>query len=569
MLAIRSWSWRKACALVSFAVAYSLLLTLATHAQSKSDSPGAKVDQLFEKWNNPNSPGCSLAVIRNGDIIYKRGYGMADLDHGIPNTPTTVFHIASTSKQFTAAAIVLLAQEGKLSFDDPIRKYLPEMPDFGTPITIRHLLHHTSGIRDQWELLLLAGWRYSLDLITDDDIMSLLVRQKELNFQPGDDFSYSNSGYTLLGQIVKRVSGKSLREFTTERIFQPLGMADTHFRDDHAEIIKNQAYGYVPAPGGKFRLSITNFDTVGATSLLTTVEDLARWDQNFYDKKVGGNAFVREMLEQGRLNNGKQLEYARGLMVSSYRGLPIVEHAGGDAGYSAHLMRFPQQRFSVACLCNTPANASSIARKVADIYLSGEFTEPSPVAPVTAAQPAESELAGKAGFYWDEPTDNVVNIVVANGVLNVGSEPGAPLQAVSPDTFRMADVIEFRFENSPAGDKLLHTHFLITLGDGGSQTFRMIAASKPANLSEYAADYASEEIDPVFHLELKDGKLVLQHFKAAPTTLQSVSGDLFLVSGESLRFTRDPNNKISGFLLSSSRTRHMRFHRLVASREAR
>src|SRR5208337_2389598 len=159
MLAIRSWSWRKACALVSFAVAYSMLLTLATHAQSKSDTPGAKVDQLFEKWNNPNSPGCSLAVIRNGDIIYKRGYGMADLDHGIPNTPTTVFHIASTSKQFTAAAIVLLAQEGKLSFDDPIRKYLPEIPDFGTPITIRHLLHHTSGIRDQWELLLLAGWR--------------------------------------------------------------------------------------------------------------------------------------------------------------------------------------------------------------------------------------------------------------------------------------------------------------------------------------------------------------------------------------------------------------------------
>jgi hypothetical protein len=210
-----------------------------------------------------------------------------------------------------------------------------------------------------------------------------------------------------------------------------------------------------------------------------------------------------------------------------------------------------------------------MARKVADIYLAGEFTEPSPVAPVTAAQPPDSELADKAGFYWDERTDNVVNIVLANGVLNMGSEPGAALQAVRPGMFRMADLMELRFENSPAGDKLLHTHLLITMGDSGLQTFRMIAASKPANLSEYAADYTSEEIDPVFHLELKEGKLVLQHFKAAPATLQPVSGDLFLVSGESLRFTRDPNHKISGFLLSSSRTRHMRFHRQVASREAR
>ena len=264
----------------------SLLLLLAGLAYGQIT---ARVDKLFERFNKPDSPGCAVAVVRDGRIVYEHGYGMADLDHDIPITPSTVFHVASMSKQFTATAIVLLAQEGRLSLDDPVRKYVPEVPDFGVPITLRHLIHHTSGLRDQWELLEMAGWRYSLDLITDDDVLELVSRQKELNFKPGEKFLYCNTGYTLLAQVVKRVSGKSLREFTEERIFKPLNMTSTHFRDDHAEIVKRQAYGYVPDKA-TFRLSVTNFDTVGATSLLTTVEDLAVWDRNFYDKRVGGEA---------------------------------------------------------------------------------------------------------------------------------------------------------------------------------------------------------------------------------------------------------------------------------------
>lgn len=364
------------------------LLLLAIASTVAQDAPPAgknialrdlheSVDRVFAKWDSTASPGCALSVIRDGHIVYERGYGMADLDHDIPINPETVFHVASISKQFTAAAIILLAQEGKISLDDDVRKYITELPDFGVPITIRHLIYHTSGLRDQWELLGLAGWRYSLDLITDDDVLEVMSRQKDLNFKPGEQHVYCNTGYTLLAQIVKRVSGQSLREFTTKRIFVPLDMRNTHFRDDHAEVVKHIAYGYVEGDSGNgYRLSVTNFDTVGATSLLTTVEDLARWDENFYHPRVGGQALVTQQLERGKLNSGKELDYAFGLVHGKYRGLATVDHAGADAGYRADLVRFPDQHFSVACLCNKgEINPSELTRKVADIYLAERFKD--------------------------------------------------------------------------------------------------------------------------------------------------------------------------------------------------
>ena len=235
--------------------------------------------------------------MKDGRIVYKHGYGMADLDHNVTITTATVFHVASMSKQFTAASILLLAQQGKLSLDDDVRKYILDLPDFGS--VIRHLIYHTSGLRDQWSLLQLAGWRYSLDLITDDDVMSVLTRQKDLNFKPGEKHVYCNTGYTLLAIIVKRVSGMPFREFTTKNIFAPLGMKNTFFRDDHAEIVKNNAYGYEPANCETFRFSITKLDTAGATSLHTTVEDLALWDENLYHRVLAGRRFVNKCCSEG------------------------------------------------------------------------------------------------------------------------------------------------------------------------------------------------------------------------------------------------------------------------------
>ena len=253
--------------------ALALLVTpLVASAQTLSPDNVTQVDNIFAQWSKPDSPGCALGIYQDGKIVYKHGYGMANLNDDVPITPATVFHVASMSKQFTAASILLLAQQGKLSLDDDIHKYIPELPDFHETITLRPLMHHTSGLRDQWALLELAGWRYSQDLITDDDVMSVLVRQKELNFKPGEQFLYSNTGFTLLAITVARFSGMSFREFTTRNIFAPLGMTHTHFRDDHEEVIKHDALGYEQAGKDKpFRMNLTNFDTAGATSLHTTI----------------------------------------------------------------------------------------------------------------------------------------------------------------------------------------------------------------------------------------------------------------------------------------------------------
>ncbi|HWN97895.1 MAG TPA: serine hydrolase domain-containing protein, partial [Blastocatellia bacterium] len=334
-----------------------LLMEATVLAQSSPSDPTGnnsltgKVDEVFAVFDKPDSPGCALAVIKDGRIVYKRGYGQSNLEDGVAISPASIFHVASISKQFTAMAIVLLAQQGKLSLDDDVRKYVSEVPDFGERITIRHLIHHTSGLRDQWSLLELAGWRED-DVITEGDILELVSRQKELNFKPGAEHLYCNTGYTLLAVIVKRVSGQSLREFADANIFKPLAMTSTHFHDDHSMIVKGRTSAYQRTKQGGLKVSIPVFDTYGATSLFTTVEDMAKWDQNFVDKTVGGEAGINQMLSVGLLNNGKRLGYAFGLSLGEYKGLKTVGHGGADAGYRADFLRFPEQRFSVVCLCN-------------------------------------------------------------------------------------------------------------------------------------------------------------------------------------------------------------------------
>src|SRR5688500_16593639 len=314
----------------SLALLSSAIMTAAAAAQAPSDTRVAKVDEIFKVYARPDSPGCAVGVYKDGGVLLTRAYGMANLDHDVPLTPRSVFHVASVSKQFTAAAILLLAQDGKLSLDDPIQKHVKELADFGEPVTIRHLLNHTSGIRDQWDLLGLAGWRYSRDLITDDDVLQLLARQKDLNFGPGERHLYSNSGYTLLAVVVSRASGKTFREFTTERIFKPLGMTSTFFRNNFNEVVKGQAYGYARS-GPDFRLSVTNFDTAGATSLMTTVDDLAKWHANFDTPVVDGQPMLEALLTRGVLTDKRPIDYAFGISHGTYRSVPTVSHGGADA----------------------------------------------------------------------------------------------------------------------------------------------------------------------------------------------------------------------------------------------
>jgi CubicO group peptidase (beta-lactamase class C family) len=548
-----------------------MLIPVSLWAQTPAtaeESPEAQVDKIFEKMDKTVSPGCALSVMKDGKIIYERGYGMADLDHNVPITPTTVFHVASMSKQFTDASIVMLAQEGKLSLDDPVRKYVPELPDFGTPITIRELVHHTSGLRDQWNLLRLAGWRPSLDLITDDDVLSVISRQKDLNFPPGSRYLYCNTGYTLLAQIVKRLSEGTFREFTTAHIFQPLGMTRTHFRDDHAEIVKNMAYGYVPA-GDTFRISITNFDTVGATSLLTTVEDLALWDENFYQPRVGGAAMIKQMLERGKLNNGEQLDYAFGLVLGHYRGLATVDHGGSDAGYRSDMIRFPDQHFSVACLCNLAiSNPSELAKKAADVYLGKEMKPPETPGGTSekAVQLSEQQLRANVGTYLNPDGDEIRRIILKDGKLRVvmgnGSDEASELEALGEDHFRLLTApVDIRFElTQPGGSRRL----IQTSSVGGKpEVFERVPEFTPSaqELKNYAAVYHSNEIEPLYEIKLEDGKLVLHRLKNKPDTLRPVTHDLFSADVGSIRFKRNTQGQISGLVVNTGRITNLRFEK--------
>jgi CubicO group peptidase (beta-lactamase class C family) len=541
-------------------------------APASAELPETKVDALFQKMDNSVSPGCAISVIHDHKIIYERGYGMADLDHNIPITPTTVFHVASMSKQFTAASILLLVEEGKLSLDDPVRKYIPELPDFGTPITIRELLHHTSGLRDQWELLNLSGWRYSHDLITDADVLYVVSHQRDLNFPPNTQFLYSNTGYTLLAQIVARVSGQSFRSFTTARIFAPLGMKNTHFRDDFDEIVKNMAYGYVPS-GDTYRLSVTNFDTVGATSLLTTVEDLALWDENFYTPHVGGPALIQQLQERGKLNDGEQIDYAAGLEIGKYRGLNTVDHSGGDAGYRSDMVRFPDQHFTVACLCNLGStDPSDLARKVAEIYL-GPQMQPVESFHANDFKPlilTPEQMEAKAGSYINvKDPDDLVRFIVKDGGLqvgNVGEDETYAVQAIGKNHFRLAIAPdEFTFSSAKPGGPL---QLAIRHEDGKIETFLATTAFAPTKtqLAEYAGIYSSPEMDSIFELKIEsvpNGKdsLVLHRLKSGPDVLHPVTHDFFTSDGSKIRFTRNSKGVITGFLLSTERVMDLRFVR--------
>ncbi|MCX6955342.1 MAG: serine hydrolase [Verrucomicrobia bacterium] len=415
----------------------------------------AAVDAIFATWDKPSSPGCALAVIHDGRIIYERGYGSADLEHDLPISPATVFYVGSDSKQFTAAAIALLAQRGVLSLDDDVRSIVPELPDYGGRLTVRHLVHHTSGLRDYLELRALAGEPTDAPF-NDEDVLGIITRQKELNFAPGSQHLYSNSGYFLLSVIVKRKTGKSLRDFAAENFFGPLGMTTAQFRDDHTALVPHRAQGYVGRTGA-YRLSNPNFDAVGAGGVFMTVRDFLPWDQNFYDAKIGGREFLDLIQTPGKLNDGSALTYAFGLTVTRYQGLKIVEHGGAYGGFRAHLLRFPEQHFSVACFANLGSmEPGKLARAVADLYLAGPMREarlaaprdgakspsPAPAAknpPATAAAtpPAPASLADYEGDFFSAELQSVFHVGVANGRLTVrgGRRAAAPLTAARTDVF--------------------------------------------------------------------------------------------------------------------------------------
>ena len=325
--------------------------TQASPATAVTDGPSHPgVDAVFADLDR-DGPGAAVGVLLAGEIVHRAGYGVAHLDHGVPITPGTVFDIASISKQFGAMAALLLEADGRLDLDEDVRAYVPELPDFGVRITPRHLIHHTSGIRDWVHVMSLAGLERS-DVISFDRILRMLFEQQAVNFDPGAEYAYSNTGYNLLARVIEAQSGMSFREFTRQRIFEPLGMSRTHFSDDHLEVVAGRAESYSPDGDAGFVRQPNQLTALASSSLNTTIDDFILWMRNYETGEVGGEEVVKTMVEQGVLNGGETLAYAHGLTIGEYRGLPNFGHGGSWAGYRTNFVRFPEQDLSIAVFCN-------------------------------------------------------------------------------------------------------------------------------------------------------------------------------------------------------------------------
>lgn len=544
--------------------------------KNKANTKEDQVDQLFTVWDTPETPGAAVAVVKDGDIIFKKGYGMSNLEYDIPITPSTVFHIASVSKQFTTFSILLLEKDGKLSLDDDIRTYIPEVPDFGKTITLRHLANHTSGLRDQWNLLAIAGWRLD-DVITKDHVMKLVERQKDLNFEPGEEYLYCNTGFTLLAEVVARVSNKSFAEFTEERIFKPLNMTSTLFYDDHEKIVKNRAYSYSADANG-YKKSVLSYANVGATSLFTTVEDLSLWALNFEKPTVGDVDMMQKMKEPAVLNNGEKTNYALGQSVGKYKGLNRVGHGGADAGYRTYIGRFPDQKFSVIVFSNDGGfNSGGMAHKVVDIYLKDEFSdqekkEDTSEKSVTTGDNEdavisipEETLKAYAGNYEIQPGFNLA-ITTSDGKL-FGQATGQEQLELVPQSQSefIVQAVQAKISFNREGNGVAES---LTLVQGGQNipAKRLPDFDKDAvDLNEFIGSYYSEELATTYTFIVKDDSLIATHSKHEDIPLIASKKDAF--NGNQwffgqLEFTRNASNIITGCKVTAGRVRNLKFKKI-------
>lgn len=513
-----------------------------------------------------------MGIYQDGVAIHQRGYGSANLEHSISITPSTVFHIASLSKQFTAVAAGLLAREGRISLDDPIRQYIPELP-VHIAVTFRHIIHHTSGLRDQWDLLRLAGWRHE-DIKKTDDILQLAVRQETLNFPSGARFQYINTGYTLIGIAVERITGLSLREYTSRFIFEPLGMSQTWFHDHYGEIVRNRAQAYSRDADSVIRINMPAYETVGPTGLFSTVEDFAQWEHNFIFPKVGDAEFIAQMLAPAKFDDGQpqQHGYGFGLVTGTYRGLETVEHAGGDAGYRSHYLRFPVERFAVAIFCNfSELKPGELARRIADICLSDRLSAPGSDfsnTPAWAGRAAgvsvlsADELEAKVGLYRDSITGMTCRIKIKGSrlVLIGNTDVEYELVGTGPERFQFSGIdAECIFETE--------SKMVVRYAGQVAAACERIEDELPAPVAlapaDYVGTYCSDELDAQYRIELSNQNLIMRRAKYPADTLERLAGDEFSTKGEGfhVRFVRDHVGKVDGLVLTTERVWNARFVR--------
>lgn len=543
----------------------------AQHIIGARDARALAADSVFQRFDRTDSPGCALGVYQDGKVLYARGYGMASLQHGVSLSPRSVLDVGSISKQFTAMAILILQKEGKLSIDDPIRKYIPEMPAYADKITLRRALSQTSGLRDLYTMMGQTGRSFQGDTI---DALRVITRSAEPNYEPGARYLYTNSGWILAAQIVYRLTGKTLAQFAEERIFGPLGMHDTRFLADAATIIPNGADGYAPLPGGGFRVARSTYDgaIMGAGAVHTTVEDFGRWLNNYDAATVGGRDIIETMTTATTLNDGSPARsgptqaYAVGLSVGTLRGLRVVSHGGSWAGYRGHFLRFPDQHFAVATFCNlTTSGPDSLARKVAGIYLVDRMQPDSATAWIVAlaaapraALPAAS-LGALAGVWRNAERGELRRTRLVGDTLFTVGGTRTRIEPLDGGRFRAGRGTELRFE----GDAAAPSRMIVrTTGETVTFTRADTVALTPAKLAEYAGAYRSAEVDATHTWKVEKGQLVLYVNDRRLGVVEPSYKDGFTRGGTVIDVERDAKGRIAGFVLEAGRVRHLRFTRV-------
>jgi CubicO group peptidase (beta-lactamase class C family) len=546
-----------------FLLLFLIYFTVYSFGQIKENQA---IDSIFTEWNKTDVPGCALGIIREGKLIYAKGYGMANMEYDIPNAASSVFRIGSTSKQFTAASIVLLAEKDKLTLDDNLKSLFPDFPEYAKKITIRHLLNHTSGIRDYLQISYLKGLGDD-DYYTDDNVMKWLINQTDLNFAPGEEYLYSNSGYWLLGQIVKKVAGMNMAEFAKKEIFEPLKMDNTHFHNDHTHIVKNRASGYIPGNNETYKISMTTLDMIGDGGIFTTINDIKKWDDAYYESTVLSREFWSVMTQQGVLNNGQVIDYASGLMIRKYKGLKTVRHGGAFVGFRAELLRFPEQKLSIAIFANRgDANPSRMANQVADILLKDELIEKivkndeKVNIDITEDEFQRTQLVGG---YEIQP-GVVAKLSIKNDSLNVlqtWNKSTYTLLKVRGNTFQISgnENIRFSFSNLKNG----FTQTLTVLQDGRetrAERKKEVDLSG-IDLNDYLGSYYSKELDVTYDFEVENGVLkagIKEKKSLVDCTISEI--DKFTMEFGMIRFQRT-GGLISSFELDSGRVKKLKFHK--------
>jgi CubicO group peptidase (beta-lactamase class C family) len=540
------------------------LVAVSTAVGAQETPQERRVDSLFAEHTRGLQPGLALAVVRDGKVLITRGYGYANLEHRVQITPSTVFDVASVSKQFAGLAVAMLVNEGRVKLSDDIRTYIPELAKLERPVTIDHLVHHTSGYRDWPGTLSLAGWRFD-DVIAFDQIRTMAYNQRTLNFVPGAEYTYSNTGYNLLTEMIARVRGKTFRQWTDENFFRPLGMTNSHFHDDHTMVVPNRAIGYARRPDGTYASVTNNLMALGSSSLFSTVEDLAKWVMNFDDPRVGGAAAMSLTRTRGTLNDGSTIPYAFGVSHGEYRGQPTISHSGGWASFATYVLHFPQQRFGVVVFSNGGGiNPGRAAFNLADIYLGEALGAPpapaaAAIATAAAVDVAPAVLDRYAGLYRLGP-GWYVRIRRDGSMLKTQAsrEPEWPMSARSDTSFWVASYNAPMTFQTVAGRP-------VQLSYRGRQHTKLEEPKPPsqAQLRELTGEYFSEELDTRYIVALGDSGLVMRHRRHGTIRLthqwkDDFSGSMWFT--RSVEFQRDPRGRVTGFsVFIDERSRDIRF----------